>query len=105
VAAILAATAAAAAGNGVVTPLAWCGAPAAGCLVGVAPAAAAAVVVERLRATGLAVADVAADETLRGVLGPGGGGFPPAPAGAAVSAAAAAAAEPYLRTTKRNLKR
>jgi len=99
VAAILAATAAAAAADGVVTRLAWGGAPAAGCLVGVAPAAAAAVAAERLRATGLAVADVAADETLRGVLGPGGGGLPPAPAGAAASAAAAVAAEPYLRTT------
>jgi len=65
----------------------------------VAPAAAVAVAAERLRATGLAVADVAADEKLRGVLGPGGGGLPPAPAGAAASAAAAAAAEPFLRTT------
>jgi len=51
---------------------------------------------ERLRATGLAVADVAADEALRGVLRSDGDGLPPAPAGAAASAAAAAAAEPYL---------
>jgi len=62
----------------------------------VAPAAAAAVAMERLRATGLAVADVAADEALRGVLRSDGDGLPPAPAGAAASAAAAAAAEPYL---------